>query len=134
MNDRDYKWREHSTAKRLRHLTDESKRRNRFAVGNRRNRFAVGNQQNSLPRVAEAATLGWKSQPLCGSSSRRNGHLISRFAQSRVSYRIASLVLLLAVVLTSSTRARNQSKQPLPPEKRLRYQIHLTLDFENRTY
>src|SRR5713226_9253623 len=30
--------------------------------------------------------------------------------------------------------ANNQSRQPLPPEKRIRYQIKLSLDFENRTY
>src|SRR5260370_1517071 len=48
----DCAWRNHSTAKRLRHLTDEPKRRNRFAVGN---------QRNSLSKVAEAANLGWTS-------------------------------------------------------------------------
>lgn len=42
--------------------------------------------------------------------------------------------LVLATLLTLSTVAQNQNRQPLPPEKRLRYQIHLTLDFENRTY
>ena len=47
---------------------------------------------------------------------------------------IASIVLFLAVGLTLSTVARNQNRQPLPPEKRLHYQIHLTLDFESRTY
>ncbi len=30
--------------------------------------------------------------------------------------------------------ARNQSRQPPPPEKRISYQIKLNLDFENRTY
>ena len=30
--------------------------------------------------------------------------------------------------------ANNQSRQPLPPEKRIRYQIKLNLDFENRAY
>jgi len=43
-------------------------------------------------------------------------------------------VLIVASLLTLSTVARNQNRQPLPPEKRLRYQIHLTLDFESRTY
>lgn len=44
--------------------------------------------------------------------------------------------LLLAVALTFSTAAamQPQARQPLPPEKRIRYQIHLALDFENRTY
>src|SRR5438552_18139530 len=45
-----------------------------------------------------------------------------------------SLVLILAALFTSSIAAQNQSRQPLPPEKRTRYQIHLVLDFENRTY
>src|SRR2546430_8734591 len=42
--------------------------------------------------------------------------------------------LLLASLLTLATVARNQNHQPLPAEKRLHYQIHLTLDFESRTY
>src|SRR5438309_6767636 len=63
----DYKSRNRSTAKRLRHLFDESKRRNRLAVVN---------QPDWLPRVAEAATLGWRSQPRCG-SPRRNGRPVS---------------------------------------------------------
>ena len=46
----------------------------------------------------------------------------------------SSFVLIVASLLTLSTVARNQNRQPLPPEKRLRYQIHLTLDFESRTY
>src|SRR3989442_5501570 len=46
----------------------------------------------------------------------------------------SSFVLIVASLLTLSTVARNQDRQPLPPEKRLRYQIHLTLDFEGRTY
>ena len=121
----DCEQRDHSTAKRLHHLTDESKRRNRLAVVK---------QRNSLPRVAEAATLGWKSQPHCGLSPKRNRYLVSPLAQSRVSQPIASIVLLLALGLTLSTAAQNQNRQPLPPEKRLRYQIHLTLNFENRTY
>src|SRR5438552_445594 len=108
-------WRDHPTAKRLRHLSDESKRRNHLAVVN---------QRNSLPRVAEAATLGWKSQPLCGSSPRRNG-FVSRVSQARVSQPIASIVLLLAVVFTFPTVARNQNRQPAPPENRLHYQVDL---------
>jgi hypothetical protein len=32
----------------------------------RRNRFAVGINAFALPRVAEAATLGWRTEPLCG--------------------------------------------------------------------
>src|SRR5438874_3406814 len=34
----------------------------------------------------------------------------------------------------ASSVARNQNHQPLPKEKRIRYQIHLSLDFDNRTY
>jgi hypothetical protein len=44
------------------------------------------------------------------------------------------LVLILAALLTSTTSAQNQTHQPPPPEKRIRYQIHLALDYENRTY
>src|SRR5437870_10930300 len=41
--------------------------------------------------------------------------------------------LLLGSVLASSS-SRNQNHQPLPAEKRIRYQIHLALDFDNRAY
>src|SRR5438552_547039 len=46
----------------------------------------------------------------------------------------SSFVLIVASLLTLATVARNQNHQPLPAEKRLHYQIHLTLDFESRTY
>ena len=42
-------------------------------------------------------------------------------------------LLLLGSVLASSS-SRNQNHQPLPAEKRIRYQIHLALDFDNRAY
>src|ERR1700687_841871 len=42
--------------------------------------------------------------------------------------------VILAAILTSTIAARPQTRQPLPPEKRIRYQIHLALDFENRAY
>ncbi len=45
-----------------------------------------------------------------------------------------SFVLLLVGLLTSTGPARAQTRQPLTPEKRPRYQIKLALDFENRTY
>src|SRR6266850_3446839 len=43
-------------------------------------------------------------------------------------------VFILAALLTSTIAAQTQTRQPLPPEKRIRYQIHLALDFENRAY
>ncbi|MDX6574553.1 MAG: hypothetical protein QOE96_506, partial [Blastocatellia bacterium] len=48
--------------------------------------------------------------------------------------RYFSLILILAALLTSTISAQNQTHQPPPPEKRIRYQIHLALDYENRTY
>jgi hypothetical protein len=45
-----------------------------------------------------------------------------------------SFVLIVAGLLTLTTTARNQTHRPLPPEKRIRYQIKLALDFENRSY
>jgi len=48
---------EFSTARRLRHRSESS-------TG--RNRFAVGTADHILPRVAEAATLGFETQPLWG--------------------------------------------------------------------
>jgi hypothetical protein len=49
----------HSTAKRLRHFLDESK------TG--ATALRLGINEYSLPRVAEAATLGWRPKPRCGS-------------------------------------------------------------------
>lgn len=46
----------------------------------------------------------------------------------------SSLVLALVALLTSTVAAQNQNRQPLPPEKRIHYQIQLALDYENRTY
>src|SRR5881628_3524751 len=46
----------------------------------------------------------------------------------------SSFALILAALFTSSIAAQNQAPQPPLPEKRIRYQIHLALDFENRTY
>jgi hypothetical protein len=43
-------------------------------------------------------------------------------------------VLILFALLQSSITAQNQTRQPLSPDKRIRYQIQLTLDFENRRY
>ncbi len=45
-----------------------------------------------------------------------------------------SFVLILAALLTSTIAAQNQSRQPLPPEKRIHYQIQLALNYDNRTY
>src|SRR5258707_13198131 len=42
--------------------------------------------------------------------------------------------VILAALLTSAIMARPQTRQPLPPEKRIRYQIHLALAVENPTY
>src|ERR1700730_1880697 len=42
--------------------------------------------------------------------------------------------LILAALLACSVAAQTQKRQPLPPEKRIRYQIHLALDSENRAY
>src|SRR5712691_7375569 len=45
-----------------------------------------------------------------------------------------SFVLFLAALLTSSTAAQTQTRQPISTEKHSRYQIRLALDFDNRTY
>lgn len=45
-----------------------------------------------------------------------------------------SLALLLMGLSAVTGTAQNQNRQPLPPEKRIRYQIRLALDFEGRTY
>lgn len=43
-----------------------------------------------------------------------------------------SLLLLLAASV--AVAAQPQTRQPLPPEKRIRYQISLALDYDNRSY
>src|ERR1700738_1059264 len=43
-------------------------------------------------------------------------------------------VLIFAALFASFTAGQNQTRRPMPPEKRIHYQIHLALDFENRTY
>ncbi len=43
-------------------------------------------------------------------------------------------LLIVAVLLLSTAATHAQTRQPLAPEKRPRYQITLALDFENRTY
>src|SRR6267378_7413888 len=60
---------------------------------------------------------------------------VDRMLTSLYSYaRVFTILIIAGFVSLGSAVGRNQSKQPLPPEKRLRYQIHLTLDFESRTY
>lgn len=58
------------------------------------------------------------------------GPALPRF---RRSFWVTSFVFL-AVLLPSTIAAQTQTRQPLPPEKRNRYQISLALDYENRTY
>jgi hypothetical protein len=43
-------------------------------------------------------------------------------------------LLIGAAIIFLATAARPQTRQPLPLEKRIRYQIQLALDYENRTY
>jgi hypothetical protein len=43
-------------------------------------------------------------------------------------------LLIGSAIFFSTSIANPQTHQPLPLEKRIRYQIHLALDFENRTY
>src|SRR3989440_1090031 len=44
------------------------------------------------------------------------------------------LVVLLASVLIAPSAARNQNRQPTPPEKRTHYDIKLALNFDERIY
>ena len=45
-----------------------------------------------------------------------------------------TFVLLLASLLIAPTLASNQNRQPTPREKRIRYDINLALNFDERTY
>ena len=43
-------------------------------------------------------------------------------------------LVLLAPLLIAPSTARNQNRQPTPPGKRIRYDIKLALNFDERTY
>jgi hypothetical protein len=45
-----------------------------------------------------------------------------------------SFVLIIAGLLSLPVAAQHQTRQPLPLDKRIRYRIHLAIDFENRSY
>lgn len=45
-----------------------------------------------------------------------------------------SFVLTLIGLFALAATAQTQTRQPLPPEKRIRYQINLALDYEDRSY
>jgi hypothetical protein len=62
-----------------------------------------------------------------------SGHRERKETATRPARRVLCL-LIGSAILFSASIARPQTHQPLPLEKRIRYQIHLTLDFENRTY
>ncbi len=59
-------------------------------------------------------------------------------AKIRYNFALCSLpfaILFLCVLCGSMlARANHQTRRPVPPEERLRYQINLKLDFDNRTY
>ena len=64
---------------------------------------------------------------------------ILRLLKNHFALRVLFSALLLCVLcgsicLAKSSVPNNQSRQPLPPEKRISYQIKLALDFEQRTY
>jgi hypothetical protein len=61
------------------------------------------------------------------------GHRERKEMASRPSPRVLCLLIGSAIFFSTSV-AYPQTHQPLPLEKRIRYQIHLALDFENRTY
>jgi hypothetical protein len=61
------------------------------------------------------------------------GHRASWPPKHRRPSRLLCL-LIGAGILVLATAAHPQTRQPLPPEKRIRYQIQLALDYENRTY
>src|SRR5688572_6998145 len=46
----------------------------------------------------------------------------------------SSCLIALALLLVAGQAIRAQSHDSIPPEKRLKYQINLKLDFESRTY
>jgi hypothetical protein len=45
-----------------------------------------------------------------------------------------SLVFVVALLLATTSLAQTQSREAVPPDKRIRYQIQLSLDFENRKF
>src|ERR1051325_3783306 len=59
------------------------------------------------------------------------GYCLPRLRRSLL---VISGALILVSLVTGRSTAQNQTHQPWPAEKRLRYQITLALDFDNRTY
>src|SRR5205823_4094846 len=64
--------------------------------------------------------------------SRRFSRRSLRLCVFCVKYSLPVLVAGLLAHTVATTHA--QTHQPIPPEKRLRYQIKLALDFDNRAY
>jgi hypothetical protein len=62
-------------------------------------------------------------------SGRRENKDMSLWRAPRVLWLVIGFALFLSTSVTYS-----QARQPIPTEKRIRYQIRLALDFENRTY
>ena len=60
--------------------------------------------------------------------------LKNHFALLALPFAVFLCVLCGSMCLAKNPVAKNQSRQPLPPEKRISYQIKLALDFEKRTY
>ena len=63
----------------------------------------------------------------------QRGHREIRKQAQRPSFHLLCLIIGAAIFFLA-TAARPQTRQPLPLEKRTRYQIQLALDYENRTY
>jgi hypothetical protein len=82
-------------------------------------------------RASVARFAGWLISLTPDPRAYARGYTLPRL---RRSYPVTSSVIFLAALLASSLAAQTQTRKPLPPEKRIRYQIHLALDFENRTY
>jgi len=61
------------------------------------------------------------------------GHRENKEMSSRRSPFVLCLLIGSAIFLSTSV-AHPQNRQPRPLEKRIRYRIHLALDFENRSY
>src|SRR5439155_6670377 len=81
-----------------------------------RNRFAVGESTKLMPRVAEAATLGWWAQPRCGSTRTERQPL----QVSCLSYQLIlpsaflELISLLQPLPPAQSRRRPIRASPLP--------------------
>ena len=81
--------------------------------------------------ISAARFAGWLTSFGLEPRAYARGYTLPRLRRSNL---VTSTVLVLAAFFLSPAAPRNQTRQPLTPDKRIHYQIQLALDYENRAY